>query len=128
MKRSATSTNVKSQDDDWHAIELGCQRGGRTDATKTCFAKVLHHVLAMQDLANQLARKEQSQDASQFYEKAWQQDHKQVGSLHLVGDALIRCGQEERGKELQQKSRPFGGARWHETHARTRLVQPRLAR
>jgi tetratricopeptide (TPR) repeat protein len=33
-----------------------------------------------------------------------QQDHQQLGALYLAGDALIRGGQEDRGKELQQQA------------------------
>lgn len=104
MEHGATITDPRTQPDYWQAIGSGCKRLGRTEAAKTCFAKIPDHVPAMKALANLLAAEEQWQEAAQLYEKTWQQDHGQVGSLYLAGDALIRSGQEDRGKELQQQA------------------------
>jgi hypothetical protein len=85
----------------WHAIGTTCRRLGRNDAAAACFAKAPEYVPAMRALADLFAVEQSWEEAAAQYEAVWQFDHQQVGALYLAGDALRRCGHEDRGQELQ---------------------------
>jgi hypothetical protein len=86
----------------WHLIGTTCQRLGRNDAAAACFAKAPEYVPAMRALADLFAVEQRWEEAAVQYEAVWQIDHQQVGALYLAGDALRRCGQDDRAAELQR--------------------------
>jgi tetratricopeptide (TPR) repeat protein len=88
----------------WYTIGMTCKRLGRQESARLCFENAMAYVPAAKELAHLSASQQRWEEAAVQYEKVWHLDRQQVGGLYLAGDALVRDGQEERGKQLKRQA------------------------